>query len=98
MLERRPDLDFEANVVGAGDEPGGPADIMQRVVAETVQLVHLPLVDGVFAVNVEEVLHHGRDLVDVVAVKRNDTDPEQIRDIRNLAVFAALERQLAGQA
>ena len=103
MLEDRPHLHLETDSVQFGmlRVPVGrfrnPADIMQGEVAETVDLVRFPLVDGVLPVDLEKPFHHGRYLVYVIDIERDDADSHQIRDIVDAFILPSFELELAGQ-
>ena len=47
-------------------------DVMQRQIAETVYLVDLALIDGVFPVNIKKSLYGRCHLIYIVYVERDD--------------------------
>ena len=73
-------------------------NIVEGVVAETVELVHLALVDGVVAVDIEQIGRHCGNLVHIVAVESNDTHADKVGNILGRSVFRALELELACKA
>ena len=103
MLQDRPHLDFEPQVVQFGMAPPvvqpfrHPADIVQGQVAETVGLVGLPLVDGILPVDAEMVLHHRSHPVHIVCIEGDDPEPDQIRDIIDIPVFIPFQFQFPHQ-
>ena len=104
MLQRRPHLKLEAVFVQFGQRRIAEqrrrnlADVVQRHVAKVIDIMHLPLVNRIFPVDVEHLLNQRRDLVDFVAVICDDADADQIRHVTDLTVLLALELQLAGKA
>ena len=71
---------------------------MQRVIAETIQLVQFALVDGVLPVDVEHLLRHRSDTVHIIGIERNDTSAEKVGHIIKQGIFATLQRQFSGEA
>ena len=71
---------------------------MERTVAEAVDIMHLALVDTVFPVDFEKPADHGRNLIDFVAVKRDNPDPEDIGEVGKARILARLAQKLARQA
>ena len=70
---------------------------MERVVAETVQLVQHALIDRVVPVDLEQLLHDRRDAVHIIGVERDDTPTEDISNIAQGSVFVAFELEFASE-
>ena len=68
------------------------ADIMQRVIAETVELMQFALIHGVIPIDLKELLRHRRNTVHIIRIKSDDTRTEDIRDIAKRIIFGTLER------
>ena len=71
---------------------------MQRIVAKTVYLVHLALVDTVRPVDCKNASDEGGNLVHLVAVESNHTDAQDIRQVRERVVLARLTFQFSSKA
>ena len=101
MLQRGTHLHLEADLVEFGEgrvieeRLGDAAYIVQRAVAEAVDVVHLALVDAVFPVDLEQVADHRRNLVDLVAVERDDAGAQDVGQVHERAVLARLAFELA---
>ena len=92
MLQGGAELQLETVVIARQT-----ADIMQRVVAETVQLVEFALVHRVCPVNLEELLRYRCDTVHIVGVEGDDARPEDVSDVAERGVFIPFKRQLVRQ-
>ena len=101
MLQCRSHLQLERQVIESwmfGVEvqlAGHAANVVQRVIAEAIELVHLPLVNGIGPVNVEQRLDNGRDAVDVLIIKGDDTGTKDVGDVGERLVLMSLALQLA---
>ena len=92
VLKGRAQLQFKTIVVS-----GQTADIMQRVIAETVQLMQLAFIHGVHPVYLKELLCHGGNTVHIVGIERDNTRSQDIGDVTKRSVLGTFERQLARQ-
>ena len=73
------------------------ADIVQRLVAEAVQCMQPPFVDGILPIHIKKTLHHGGHHVDIVEIKGDDAQAQDVGDICQTLVFGALDFQFARQ-
>ena len=71
---------------------------MERTVAETVDVVHLALVDAVFPVNIEEAPDQCCNLVHLVAVESYHADAQDVGKVRKARILACLAYELAREA
>ena len=70
---------------------------MERVVTETVEFVHLTLVDGVGPVYFKQYLSHRSNTVDVFIIECNDTGTEDVGDVQQRGVFVAFPLKFSCQ-
>ena len=73
------------------------ADIMQGEVTETVYLVQLSLVHGVFPVYLKQLFNGGCHLVHVIYVEGYHPQADDVRDVCQRLVFIAFAFKLPGQ-
>ena len=71
------------------------ADIMQRVIAEAVQLMQFAFVNRVIPVYLKELLRHRRNTIDVIGIESDDTRAKDIRYILHRGILSPFERQFA---
>ena len=74
---------------------GDATDIVKGVVAKAGEIMELALVDGLFPVDVEDMLHDGSHLVDIIGVEGDDAHTEDIGDIFERLVLGALQFEFA---
>ena len=99
VLEQRADLDLGTRGIGQpGGAIGDAEHVVQRAVAEHARLDPRPLVVRAREVDAQPAFEQPTDLVDVVLEVRDDAQPEQIRDVPQLAVVAIRSRELAREA
>ena len=71
------------------------ADIMERVITKTIQLVQHALIDRVLPIDLKQLLHHRCNTIHIIGVERNDTRAKNIGDITERSVLVALQLQFA---
>ena len=70
---------------------------MQRVVAETGQVVAFALVDRVFPIDAEHLLHQRCHLVDIIGKERHYTHTQQVGHVADVLVFLAFSLQFSNE-
>ena len=101
VLKGRAHLDLESVLIELGHQMvvdkalRYATDIVEGVVAEAGEIMELALVDGLFPVDIEDVLHDGGYLVDIIGIEGNDAQAENVGDIAERVVFGALQFELA---
>ena len=68
---------------------------MQGVIAETVQLMELPLIHRLLPVDVEGTLHNGRHLIHIIRVEGDDAQSQNVGNVIERPVFVAFKFQFA---
>ena len=87
VLQGRAHLKLEAEFIEfrhigvVNDRLWQTADVVQRVIAEAVELVELAFVNGLLPVDVEGSFDNGCHLVNIVCIEGDDSQAEDVGDV-----------------
>ena len=73
------------------------ADVVQRVVAETIEPVQFALVDGIAPVHFENLIDDGGHFIHIVTIERHHAHSHDVGHVVERVVFGTLQFQFAGQ-
>ena len=71
---------------------------MQRIVAETVNFMHLTFIDTIVPVNFKKATHESGNFIDFIAIEGNNADSQNISQVRKRIVLARLTFKFARKA